>query len=136
MRLVLRVGLVILAGLQFVLGVWGQFFPESFYRNFPTVSLTPPYSEHFLRDFGGATLALGLVIAAAAVWLDKRLVMVALLAYLVFAIPHLCFHLAHLRDASQTQVTFLLLSLGNSVLLPVALLVLAPRALRVAPTAE
>ena len=136
MRLALRVGLAILAGIQFALGIWGQFFPESFYRDFPTVSLTPPYSEHFLRDFGGATLALGSVIAAAAVWLEKRLVMVALLAYLVFAIPHLWFHLAHLHDASQTQVTFLLVSLGNSVLLPVALLVLAPRALRVAPTAE
>jgi hypothetical protein len=33
----------------------------------PTVDLTPPYSEHLFRDFGGATLGIAVVI-----WLERR----------------------------------------------------------------
>ena len=35
-----------------------------------------------MRDFGGATLGLALVLGAAGIWLERRLVVVALLAYL------------------------------------------------------
>lgn len=49
-----------------VVGLWNQVLPRSFYDHFPTVALTPPYSGHFARDFGGATLgivaALGLTL--------------------------------------------------------------------------
>lgn len=136
MRLALRVGLVILATTELALGVWAQYLPESFYREFPTVQLTPPYSEHFLRDFGGATLGLALVLAAAAVWLERRLVVVALAAYLVWAVPHLVFHLSHLHDASPTEVAFLLVSLCGTVALPLALLAIVSRALKSPPATE
>ena len=136
MRLVVRGGLVILALSELVIGVWQQFLPESFYRDFPTVQLTPPYSEHLVRDVGGGTIALAIVLAAAAWWLEKRLVAVALIAYLAWAVPHLVFHLAHLHDASPADATFLAVSLGGSVLLPVVLLAVTPRALRAVPPAE
>ena len=136
MRLVLRTGVLILALVEIGLGVWTQFFPESFYRDFPTVGLTPPFSEHLMRDFGGATLGLAVVLAAAAWWLERRLVVVALTAYLVFALPHLAFHLAHLHDASASEAAFLVVSLGGSVALPVALLALVPRTLKPVPQAE
>jgi hypothetical protein len=131
-----RGGLVILAVVEIVLGVWTQFLPESFYRDFPTVTLTPPFSEHLMRDFGGATLGLAVVLAAAAWWLERRLVCVALIAYLVFAVPHFVFHLAHLHDASPSETGFLIVSLGGSVLLPLTLLALVPRTLKAVPRAE
>ena len=93
----------------------------------PTVDLTPPYSEHLVRDFGGATLGLALALAAAAVWLDKRLVVVALLAYLAFSAPHLVFHLDHLSGATAPEALLLVTVLAVSVVLPLILLPVAAR---------
>jgi hypothetical protein len=93
----------------------------------PTVDLTPPFSEHLFRDFGGATLGLAVVLTAAAVWTERRLVVVALLAYLAFSAPHLVFHLGHLDGAGGPTAIALVVLLAGSVLLPVALLVVALR---------
>ena len=125
MRLVVRVGLIALAAIQWTTGLWMQLLPESFYRDFPTVDLTPPFSEHLMRDFGGASVGLAAVITAAAVWMDARLTVIALLAYLAYSVPHLVFHLGHLHDASSAQTAFIVISLGGSALLPSALLALA-----------
>jgi len=123
----LRPGLALLAAVQVVLGLWTLLFPASFYTDVPTVDLTPPFSEHLFRDFGGATLGLAVVLTAAAVWTERRLVVVALLAYLAFSAPHLVFHLGHLDGASGSAATALVVVLAGSVLLPVALLVVALR---------
>lgn len=125
MRLVVRGGLIALAAIQWITGLWMQFLPESFYTDFPTVSLTPPFSEHLTRDFGGATIAIAIVVTAAAIWMDTRLVAVVLVAYLAYSIPHLAFHLGHLHDASPADTVFIAVSLGGSVLLPAAVLALA-----------
>jgi len=66
-RALLRTGLVVLAAVEVVLGAWTAPFPASSYADVPTVDLTPPFSEHLMRDFGGATLGLALVLGAAAV---------------------------------------------------------------------
>jgi hypothetical protein len=102
-------------------------FPASFYVHVPTVALSPPFSEHLFRDFGGATLGLAVVLTAAAVWMERRLVVVALLAYLAFSVPHLAFHLGHLHGASGPAATALVVVLVGWVLLPLALLVIALR---------
>ena len=130
----IRAGLSALAAVELVLGGWTLLFPASFYRDVPTVDLTPPYSEHFLRDFGGATLGLALVLAAAAVWMELRSVVVALLAYLAFAAPHLVFHLGHLHGATALEAGVLTALLAGSVALPVLLLFLALTTLRRTPT--
>ena len=127
MSRLLRPGLVVLAAVEWALGLWTAFFPRSFYEDYPTVDLTPPFSEHLMRDFGGATLGLAVVLTAAAVWLERRLVVTALLAYLAFAVPHLVFHLGHLHGASTTDAVVLVVSLLASVLLPLGLLVSALR---------
>jgi len=126
-RTVVRIGLAALASIQLITGVWMQFSPVSFYQDFPTVDLTPPFSEHLMRDFGGVTLGLAVVIGAAAIWMERRLVLVALVAYLVYSGPHLVFHLGHLHDASPLDVSFIVLTLGGSVLLPLGVLLLAVR---------
>lgn len=125
MRTVLRVGLLGLAAVELVLGLWTLVRPESFYADVPTVDLTPPFSEHLMRDFGGATLGLALVLAAAGIWLERRLVLVALLAYLAFSVPHLVFHVGHLGGASDIEATVLVVVLAGSVVLPAALLAFA-----------
>jgi hypothetical protein len=126
----LRAGLIVQAGVELVLGVWTLLFPESFYRDVPTVDLTPPFSEHLIRDFGGATLGLALVLAAAALWMELRLVVIALLAYLAFSAPHLAFHLGHLHGATALEAGVLTALLVASVAAPVALLFLATTTLR------
>ena len=131
MTLTLRIGLSLLALIELVLGVWTLCFPESFYRDVPTVDLTPPYSEHLFRDFGGATLGLAIVLAAAAVWPETRLVIAALLAYLAFSVPHLVFHVGHLHGATASEAALLTSGLAVLVVLPLALIgVAAVRARR------
>ncbi|WP_020386265.1 hypothetical protein [Kribbella catacumbae] len=118
----LRAGLIFLAALQMLVGSWTLFFPSSFYNDVPTVDWTPPYSEHLFRDFGSTTLGIGIVLIAAAIWLERRLVLVALLAYLAYSVPHLAFHAHHLEGDSPTLSTLLLAFTILWVLIPLALL--------------
>ena len=74
----------------------------------PWVAPLPACNEHLLRDFGGMNLALAVVLGVAAATLDRRLATTALVAYLVFALPHLVFHLNHLepvRDRRRDRPT-------------------------------
>jgi hypothetical protein len=119
---VLRIGLWLVAAVELVLGIWTAFFPRHFYDSVPTVNLTPPFSEHLFRDFGGASLGIAIALGAAALWPETRLVVVSLLAYLAFAVPHLVFHIAHLHGATDLEAAILVASLALSVVLPVALL--------------
>ena len=55
-------------------------------------ALLPPYNEHLVRDHGAGTLALGVALALAAWWLDRRVVITATVAFLVFQVPDAVFH--------------------------------------------
>jgi hypothetical protein len=97
-----RVGLWILAVLEAIVGIWALFAPTSFYRSFPLpghpwVSLLPPYNEHLVRDVGELSLALTVLLAAAAVIGQRLLSVVALAAIAVYAVPHAIFHFLHLE---------------------------------------
>jgi len=97
-----RVGLGILAVFQAVIGVWALFAPTGFYSSFPLpghpwVSLLPPYNEHLVRDVGELSLALTVVLAAAAVIGQWLLSVVAVTAIAVYAVPHAIFHFLHLE---------------------------------------
>lgn len=107
MIILTRIALAILFLDEFVVGLWNQAFPASFYDHFPTVDLTPPFSEHYARDFGGATLGIALLLGIAFVRPRAAYVVPATLAYSVFAVPHFVFHLAHLHGASTGQAVFL-----------------------------
>jgi hypothetical protein len=125
MTLTLRIGLALLAAVEIVIGAWNQFWPESFYTDFPTVTLTPPFSEHFARDFGGATLGLGVILACAAALPRTVLVIPALLGVTVFGLPHFVFHLLHLDHATAVEVAFLVTSTGLAAWAGPVLLVIA-----------
>jgi len=124
MRGYVRSVLVVFGAYQLVLGLWLLFFPFSFYDDVPTVDWTPPYSEHLFRDFGGATLGLAVIFIAAAVRFDRLLSVVALVAYLVGAVPHLVFHLGHLEGDSPGWSIALGVVLALSVLVPAVALAL------------
>jgi len=109
----IRISLAVLFLDEFVVGFWNQFFPQSFYENFPTVELTPPFSEHYARDFGSATLGIALLLAIALVVPRSVFVIPAALAYCTFAIPHFFFHLNHLHDATRGEAV--LLTAGNVI---------------------
>ncbi|SDW76184.1 hypothetical protein SAMN05421504_1011439 [Amycolatopsis xylanica] len=125
-NLTIRLALLIPFGEELVVGGWNQLFPRGFYDNFPTVDLTPPFSEHFARDFGGATLGLALILGIALVKPKTHFVVPAALAYLAFAVPHFFFHLLNMDAASHGQKMFL--TIGNAA---VALFALAAIALAV-----
>ncbi|MEV4823245.1 hypothetical protein [Micromonospora sp. NPDC049274] len=103
----IRIALAVLFLDQLVVGFWNQFFPGSFYTNFPTVTLTPPFSEHYARDFGGATLGLAVVLGTALVAPRAAFVIPAAAAFSTYAIPHFFFHLTHLDHASPAEAVFL-----------------------------
>lgn len=125
MTALLRVGLAILAAAAWMIGVWNQFFPAGFYADFPGVALTPPFAEHYARDYGGATLGTAIVLSAAVLFPRTVLVIPALLAVLAFALPHAWFHLHHLEHADgATALVVLLMTVGQPVA-TIALLVLA-----------
>ena len=48
-----------------------------------------------MRDYGAMNLALGVVTMVAAITMDRLIVRTTLAAYIVFAIPHLVFHVTH-----------------------------------------
>ena len=128
----IRAGLVFLAVAQGAAGLVQLFAPKVFYDDFPTpatpwVSLLPPYNEHLVRDVGALTLAYVLVLAAAAIWPEPKLVRVALAANLVFTVPHFAFHATHLGHYSTGAAVGQTAALGLAVLIPAALLVLSVR---------
>ncbi|GAA1574709.1 hypothetical protein GCM10009804_34410 [Kribbella hippodromi] len=122
MRAYTRAVLVIFGVLELVLGLWLTIVPRTFYDHVPTVDWTPPYSEHLFRDFGGASLGLGIVLLAAAIRLDRYLTAVALIAFLAYAGPHLFFHLGHLESDQKGWSIALAIVLTLMVLVPLTAL--------------
>jgi hypothetical protein len=120
----LRVGMWFLVFVEFAVGGVATLTPRVFYDDFPWVSLAPPFSEHLMRNFGAMNLALGVVSLVAAITMEQLMVRVALVAYLVFAIPHLLFHVTHHRHYPATAAISETTVLVVAALLPLALLAL------------
>ncbi len=128
----LRAGLTFLAVVQAILGVWPLAAPRSFYDNFPLptnqwVAFYPPFNEHLVRDFGALNLALCVVLVFAAVTLERALTQAVLAGYLVFAVPHMTFHLFHLGHMPLADQVGNVVSLAAVVLIPLVLLALTRR---------
>ncbi|OMC26777.1 hypothetical protein [Mycobacterium colombiense] len=121
----LRAGVWFLTFVEIVVGLVATLAPRAFYDYVPWVDLIPPYSEHLMRDYGAMNLSLALVFIVAAITMEPRMVRVALGAYLLFAIPHLIFHLTHLEHFTTAAAVWQTIVLTVAVLLPAALLILA-----------
>ncbi len=136
----LRIGLLYLAATTLNGSLWALPFPRSFYDDFPLpgrewVSALGPYNEHLIRDYGALSLALGVLLVLAGIFLDRRLVQSSLIAWLGWAVPHFVFHVAQVHFFSTLDNLAQLGGLGFEVLLPLALLALTgarggPKSLR------
>jgi len=120
----LRVGIWFLAFVELAVGIVATLTPRIFYDDVPWVSLAPPYSEHLMRDYGAMNLALAVVSLVAAITMEQLIVRAALAAYLVFAIPHLLFHLTHHQHYTTTATITETTALVVAALLPAVLLAL------------
>jgi len=128
----LRVGLTLVAVSPLGVGIWALFAPRSFFDDFPAagrhwVSAVGPYNEHLVRDVGALNLALGVLLVAAGVLLGRTLVRAAIVAWLIYAVPHLVFHASTLGVLSPLDDLANMVGLGLLVVLPLALLAVTGR---------
>lgn len=123
-RPVLRAGVWFFTFVVVAVGLVATLAPRAFYDYVPWVNLLPPFSEHLMRDYGAMNLSLALVFVVAAITMERRMVRIALGAYLLFAIPHLIFHVTHLEHFTTGAAVAQTIALTLAVLLPVALLML------------
>ena len=126
-----RAALLALGGTSLVLGLYALISPLGFYEDFPLgrgwVGLLPSYSEHLVRDVGSLFLASAAVTIAAGIYLTRRLVLVALLSYLLYSVPHTTFHFLNFEPFASGDVIANVIGLGAQVALPIALLVMLGR---------
>jgi hypothetical protein len=107
-RGLIRAGLVLLAIPSVVIAAWSLISPRGFYDNFPGagrhwVSALPPYNEHLLRDFGAANVTIALVLLGAALFCERRLVQVAVVALFLGVVPHFIYHLTTTDSLSTSD---------------------------------
>ena len=128
-----RVLLVIIAGGNALVGFWASLAPRSFYESFPGggrhwIDVDGLFNEHLIRDVGTLNLALMAVAIAALLRPSRYLVQVLCGAELIYASPHLLYHLAHLDPYGSADKVALIGSLSVSVIAPIVLLVHSSRA--------
>ena len=130
---------VALAGPQLLTGVWAVLATRSWFDSFPgldprLVAAEPPYNAHLATDAGSGFLATGVALVGAAIWARRSGMLVALVAYLGFAVPHAVYHAANPAPGltgSEDVVNVVVLFSGI-----VLALVLAWGAARPAPAAR
>jgi AhpD family alkylhydroperoxidase len=119
--------LLILAVPTLATGAWAALAPASWHADFPGFGrdwLPPfgPYNEHVARDFGGTLLALGALLAWAALAPRASLRRAVPAAFLAFAVPHFVFHALNVGELPAADDAVNLATLGLSVAIPLVLL--------------
>ncbi len=131
-----RIGCGLLGISSAVIGVWAAVFPRSFYLHFPGgghawVAADGPYNEHLVRDVGqlnlGFAILLGALALAAGLAAHRGTAVAVLTAYLVPAVLHFTYHMAHLGLYGTADAAGNVISLGLAVAVPAGLLVLLAR---------
>lgn len=123
--------LAVLAASAGFVGGWASLMPRSFYDSFPLpghawVRVLGPYNEHLTRDVGTLYLAFLVVSVWGVLHPTTQGFALAGVAWLVFSVPHLAFHLTHLKMYGSADRAGNVISLGGTVLL--AGLLLLPHA--------
>ena len=121
-RAIARATLLGLGLVQAANGTWALFAPSSFYGEFPFgrgwVELLPAYNEHLTTDVGALYLATSALLLGAAWAMERKTVIVACIAWLIFALPHAIYHAFHLEPFGTADAVANALVLAAAVLLP------------------
>ena len=117
---------------QALIGLWALLSPQSFYDDFPAgtdgwVHVLGPFDEHLVTDVGSLFVALGVVLAFAAVSLRRGTVLAAATAWLIFSVPHFLWHMFNLEPYDTADAVSNTLTLGWTVLGGVLVLFLTLR---------
>lgn len=99
-RMVVTIGVGYLAVIDLFVGAWAVVGPRSFFLHFPGfgrawVAANPPYNHHLVVDAGAGFLGVGVALALALLWRERRVILVAVTASLVHDVPHVLYHLGH-----------------------------------------
>ena len=123
----MRAVLGILGGVQVLNGLYALLAPSSFFGDFPLgrgwVAALPAYNEHLVRDVGSLFLATGIVLLAAVVWTERRLVLIAARLLPGVRVPHAIYHAFNLEPYGTGDAIANAVTLAFTVLAPIALLV-------------
>jgi hypothetical protein len=128
----IRITLLIIGVGQALTGLQALLAPRSFFTDFPlgrgwVATLGDGYNEHLVVDVGSTFLALGGVLIFAAILLDRRVVQVALAAFLLYSLPHFVYHLTRLGDLPTGDDIANAVTTGITVVAPAALLLMMRR---------
>ena len=121
-------------------GLWAAGAPRSFYDSFPGLGFGPwvaidgSYNEHLVRDVGALYLALAAGGVFAALTRSLAASRVIGVAWLVFSVPHLGYHLGHLEGMPPLDAIGEVVSLSSTLVLALPLLIGPPRAASAAST--
>jgi len=123
---------------QALIGIWALLAPSSFYDDFPAgtdgwVNVLGPFDEHLVTDVGALFVALGFLLAYAAVNLSRPLVNAAATTWLLFAVPHFLWHVFNLEPYGTADAIGNAASLAWTVIGAVLILFLARRSVRAQP---
>lgn len=114
-----RIFLWITSAIGAVVGVWAAFAPVAFYDAFPGLGLGPwvaidgPYNEHLVRDVGALYLALAAAGIYAALATGIQAGRAVGIAWIVFSLPHLAYHLQHLDGFDPLNAAVEIISLSS-----------------------
>lgn len=122
-----RVPLLATALIGAVVGAWAAFLPVSFYDSFPGlgriwISVDGPFNEHLVRDVGALYLGLAAASVAATSSRTHDAGRVVGVAWAVFGLPHLVYHLGELGSFGPVDAIGNVVTLGGSLLLGVLLM--------------
>jgi hypothetical protein len=121
----------ILNALGAFVGVWALFWPRAFYDTFPGLGFGAwaaegPFNEHFVRDVGALYLALVAAGIFAALARRADAAVAVGIAWIVFSVPHLVYHLGHLHGLAPIDAVAQPIALALTLVLAIPL-VMPPR---------
>jgi hypothetical protein len=122
-----RYGLLLVAFAQLGATVQALAAPRSFYEDFPFgrgwVEAYPSYNDHLIYDYGAYTLGAVVALVIAAIWLDRRVIQVVTVSWLVSATIHFVNHVLTIDRYGTGDAIANLAGLFLFVAVPGALLI-------------
>jgi hypothetical protein len=122
-----RYGLLLVAFGQLGATLQALLAPKSFYEDFPFgrgwVEAYPSYNDHLIYDYGAYTLGAVVALVIAAIWLDRRVVQVVTIGWLVSATIHFVNHVLTVDRYGTGDAVANLAGLFLFVAIPAVLLV-------------